>query len=140
VNVTGDAYRSIRGEIARLEVEVARGHRMKQPIDVDRLILGWDAFAREVASGYLETVYEYCRELVMRGLLEEIRAGARPPTEAFVDTQIAGSDSVFRNATMAEGTGWKVSEYFKWARDGGGSDILESSVIRRASFPDATAR
>jgi hypothetical protein len=113
VNTSGDGYREIRGEIARLEVEVARRHRMRHPVDVDRLLLGWEAFAREIEAGYRDTVYDYCRELVMRGLLEEIRVASSPPTAAFVDAQIAASDDAFREATVPEGTGWKIAEFFK---------------------------
>lgn len=112
MNVTLDAYREIRRELAEIETEVSRRHRVKRPIDTDRLIVMWEEFVAEVRTGYRATVYEYCNELASRELLEEIKTATSPATKAFLESLIAQPDDVFRKATVAHRAGWDLSEYF----------------------------
>ena len=89
---------------------------------MDRLILQWERFARDVKSGFWGNVYDYCHQLVMRDHLAEIIAEATPRTQSFLEKQVASTDGEFRSATIDGRPGWDLAEYsavrmgWWWAR------------------------
>ena len=137
MNVSSRVYRAIREEIAGLEVQVAQRHRLRCPLDIDRQILDWEAFANEVMTGYQSTVYEYCRSLVLRDYIDEVIDSASEPTGKFVLRQLTTADETFGAATLPDREGWDLSEYFKVQT---GSRWLRGPVLLgrlASSFPNA---
>jgi hypothetical protein len=108
-----DAYRRIRRELATRELELARAHKVRTGVDVDRLLVRWEDFAQQVREGYWGTIHDYISELWKRDLIEELAASATPETRAFLRAVGDVGDRSFRSATTDRLAGWDISMYVR---------------------------
>ena len=104
-------YRALRRAIATAEVEAARDLGLPRALDVDRLLVVWDEFVRDVNVGYWGSAYDYCHALDIRDQLEAVLQRLDDPALDFVRDQAEPLDAALLASTTADTRVFNPSDY-----------------------------